>query len=69
MATHPLTMISRVELLQLIHIDWLHELISVEVYQLGGFISVQILNNIQPVPGRSKLASRVADQSPEDFQD
>ena len=69
MATHPLTMISRVELLQLIHIDWLRELISVEVYQLGGSISGQILNNIRPAPGRSKLASRVADQSPEDFQD
>ena len=29
MATHPLTMISRIKLLQLIHIDWLSELIFV----------------------------------------
>ena len=69
MATHPLTMISRVELLQLIHIDWLRELISVQVYQPDDSLSGQISNNIRPALGRSKLASRVIDQSPEDFQD
>ena len=46
MATHPLTMISRVKLLQLIHINWLQKLIFVQICQPGSSLSGQILDNI-----------------------
>ena len=68
MATHPLTMISCVKLLQLIHIDWLRKLISVQICQPSNSLSGQISDNIQPAPARFELTSRVADQSPEDLQ-
>ena len=68
-ATHPLTMISRIKLLQLIHINWLCELISVQVCQPGSSLSSQISDDIRSALTRSKLASRVVDQLPEDFQD
>ena len=69
MATHPLTMILCIKLLQLIHIDRLRKLIFVQFCQSGCSLSGQISNNIRPAPSRSKLASRVADQSLEGSQD
>ena len=69
MATHPSTMISHVKLLQLIHVDWLQKLISVQIYQPGDFLSSQLLDNIRPAPTWSKLTPRVTDQSPKDPQD
>ena len=69
MATHPLTMILRIKLLLLIHIDRLRKLISVQVFQTSYSISGQISNDIWLAPSRSKLASKVADQSPEGSQD
>ena len=66
-ATHHLTMISRIKLLQLIHIDWLRKLIFVQNCQPGNSLSGQISDNIQLAPARSEL-SRVADQSHEDLQ-
>ena len=68
MATHPLTMISRVKLLQLIHIDWLQKLIFIQICQPGSSLSGQILDNIWPALARSELASKVVDQSLEDLQ-
>ena len=69
MATHHLTMISRVKLLQLIHVDGLRKLIFVQICQLGGSLLSQLSDNIRPAPTWSKLALRVTNQSPEGLQD
>ena len=69
MATHPLTMISHVKLLQLIHVDYLRKLISVQICQLGSSLSSQLSDNIRLAPTWSKLTLRFIDQSPENPQD
>ena len=68
MATHFITMILNVKLLQLIHIDWLRKLIFVQIRQLDSSLLGQISDNIRPALARSKLASKVTDQSPKDLQ-
>ena len=50
MATHPLTMISRVKLLQLIYIDWLRKLIFVQICQLGSSFLGQTRITYGPLP-------------------
>ena len=68
MATHSITMILNVKLLQLIHIDWLRKLIFVQIRQPDSSLLGQISDNIRPALAQSELASRVADQSLEDLQ-
>ena len=69
MSTHSSTMISCVKLLQLIYVDGLRKLISVQICQPGGSLSCQLLDNIRLTPTWFKLAPRVTDQSLEDLQD
>ena len=69
MATHYSTMISHVKLFQLIHVDRLRKLISVQICQPDGPFSSQLSDNIRPAPTWSKLTPRVTDQSFEDLQD
>ena len=63
MATHHLTMISRIKLLQVIHVDWLRKLIFAQICQPGDSLSSQLSDNIRPAPTWSKLTPRVIDQS------
>ena len=69
MTTHPSTMISRVKLLQLIHVDLLQKLVSIQICQPGDSLLSQLSDNIRPTPTWFKLTPRVTDQSSEDSQD